>query len=140
MKVLELLPDGDTLLVRAGVNWNPGVVGHATIPAHGGSAAGHALRTDRPVISEDTATEKRFSIPRLLIEHGVKSTINVVIRGEDGPFGVLEVDARQRRHFGQDDIDFLRNYANLLASAVDRLRAQREAPRRQRRKAEGSDA
>ena len=46
VKVLELLPDGENLLVRAGVNWNPGVVGHATISADGGSAAGHALRTD----------------------------------------------------------------------------------------------
>ena len=34
VKVLELLPDGETMLVRAGVNWNPGVVGHATFGAH----------------------------------------------------------------------------------------------------------
>ena len=30
VKVLELLPDRETMLVRAGVNWKPGVVGHAT--------------------------------------------------------------------------------------------------------------
>jgi len=59
VKILELLPDGQNLLVSAGVNWNPGVVGHATISAEGGSAAGHALRTDAPVIS-DVATERRF--------------------------------------------------------------------------------
>ena len=116
---------GQELLVRAGVNWNPGVVGEATIPAGRGSAAGHALRTNAPVIS-DVATERRFSTPRLLIEHGVQSTVNVVIRGEKGPFGVLEVNSRQRRSFGQDDIDFLQNYANLLASAVDRLDRQQE--------------
>jgi len=125
VKVLELLPGGQNLLVRAGVNWNRGVVGQATIPADGGSAAGHALRTNAPVIS-DVATEKRFSTPRLLLEHGVKSTVNVVIRGEKGSFGVLEVDSRQHRSFAQDDIDFLQNYANLLASAVDRLNTQRE--------------
>jgi hypothetical protein len=80
----------------------------------------------RPVIS-DVATERRFSTPRLLIERGVQSTVNVVIRGEKGPpFGVLEVDSRQRRSFGQDDIDFLQNYANLLASAVERLDRQQE--------------
>ena len=91
VKVLEPIANGQELLVRAGVNWNPGVVGQATIPADGGSAAGHALRTNAPVIS-DVATERRFSTPRLLIEHGVQSTVNVVIRGEKGPFGVLEVD------------------------------------------------
>ncbi len=37
VKVLELLPDRATMLVRAGVNWKPGVVGHATIPAGEGS-------------------------------------------------------------------------------------------------------
>ncbi len=125
VKVLQPLPDGQNLLVLAGVNWNPGVVGHATIPAGGGSAAGHALRTNAPVIS-DVGTEKRFTTPRLLLDHGVKSTVNVVIRGKDGPFGVLEVDSRQHRSFGQDDIDFLQNYANLLASAIDRTNKQRD--------------
>jgi two-component sensor histidine kinase len=125
VKVLELLPDGENLLVRAGVNWHPGVVGHATIPAGGGSAAGHALRTNTPVIS-DIATEKRFNTPPLLLEHGVKSTVNVVIRGEGAPFGVLEVDSREQRSFGQDDIAFLQNYANLLASAIARIDKQRD--------------
>jgi two-component sensor histidine kinase len=128
VKVLELLPDGQNLLVRAGVNWNPGVVGHATIPANSGSAAGYALRTDAPVIS-DTATESRFKIPSLLLEHGVKSTVNVIIRGDPGPFGVLEVDARERRSFGRDDIDFLQNYANLLASAITRVNRENELER-----------
>jgi two-component sensor histidine kinase len=126
VKVLQLLADGQHLLVRAGVNWNPGVVGHATIPALAGSSAGHALRTNQPVITEDVASETRFSIPTLLIEHGVKSTVNVVIRGQDGPFGVLEVDSRQLRRFEQDDINFLQNYANLLATAIDRVNVQRE--------------
>ena len=126
VKVLQLLPDGRNLLVRAGVNWRPGVVGHATIPALKGSAAGFALQTCEPVISEDIAGEKRFQIPELLIEHNVKSTVNVVIRGEGGPFGVLEVDSRRLRQFGQDDIDFLQNYANLLAAAIDRVNSQRE--------------
>ena len=84
VKVLQLLPDGQNLLVRAGVNWQPGIVGHATIPAHEGSAAGHALRANEPVISEDIAKEKRFEIPELLFEHNVRSTVNVVIRGERG--------------------------------------------------------
>src|SRR5689334_15723193 len=69
VKVLQLLPDGHDLLVRAGVNWRPGIVGHATIPAHGGSAAGFALQTAEPVISEDIAAEKRFRHPDLLFEH-----------------------------------------------------------------------
>lgn len=126
VKVLELLPDGDIMLVRAGVNWKPGVVGHVTIPAGEGSSAGYALRTQEAVITEDVATESRFEIPELLKQHGVASTVNVVIRGDHGPFGVLEVDSRQHRSFGQDDIDFLQNYANLLGSAIERARDHTE--------------
>lgn len=133
VKVLELLPDGQNLLVREGVNWKPGVVGHATISAHQGSSAGHALRTDQAVISEDLAKETRFEIPELLIEHGVTSSVNVIIRGEDGPFGVLEVDARGPRQFGQDDIDFLQNYANLLAASIDRVNIHRTLAERARK-------
>ena len=80
VKVLELVPGGENSLVRAGVNWKPGVVGHAEIPAHEGSSAGYALHTNQPVITEDTEREDRFAIPKRLIEHSVRSTGNVVIR------------------------------------------------------------
>jgi GAF domain-containing protein len=130
VKVLELLPDGETMLVRAGVNWAPGVVGHATIPANEGSSAGYALQTGQPVICENVATETRFRIPELLTEHGVKSTVNVLVRGDDEPFGILEVDARQLRNFAQDDIDFLQNYANLLSAAIKRVNTQAELAER----------
>jgi two-component sensor histidine kinase len=126
VKVLQLLPDRDTVLVRAGVNWDPGVVGHATLGAHLNSPAGFALQEDNPVISLDVDTEDRFEIPKLLIEHGVKSMINVVIRGERAAWGVLEVDSRQHRNFDENDISFMQNYANLLASAIDRLQMEAE--------------
>jgi two-component sensor histidine kinase len=127
VKVLQVVRDGETLLVRAGVNWSPGVVGHAMIPANEDSAAGFALQTGEPVICENVETEVRFRIPKLLFQHGVKSTVNVLIRGEeDKPFGVLEVDSRQCRSFAQDDVDFLQNYANLLSSAIKRVNAQAE--------------
>jgi two-component sensor histidine kinase len=130
VKVLELLPDGETMLVRAGVNWAAGVVGHATISANEGSAAGYALQTSEPVISENVATETRFRIPMLLTQHGVKSTVNVIVRDEDKPFGILEVDSRQLRSFTQDDVDFLQNYANLLSSAIKRVNTQAELAER----------
>src|SRR5687768_2850708 len=44
-KVLELLPTGGRLLIRAGVGWRPGVVGVATIGADLESAAGFALHS-----------------------------------------------------------------------------------------------
>jgi two-component sensor histidine kinase len=54
----------------------------------------------------------------------------VLIRGENKPFGILEVDSRQLRHFAQDDVDFLQNYANLLSSAIKRVTAQAQLAER----------
>ena len=130
-KVLELQPDGRTLLVRAGVGWKPRVVGHTRIEAHEGSSEGHALRTNEPVISPDLAQEQRFAIPNFLHENGVRALVNVVIIGgkDRPPYGVLEVDSRKPRRFDEDDISFLQTYANLLAAAVDRLRVLQETRR-----------
>lgn len=133
VKVLQLLPDDDAMLVRAGVNWNEGVVGRATFGAHERSPGGYALQTDGPVISNSLATETRFEIPQLLIGHGVVSMVNVVIRGEGAAWGVLEVDARQPREFDEDDTGFLQNYANVLAAAIERLEMHRELATARRR-------
>src|SRR5690606_31763482 len=122
-KVLELLPGGERLLVRAGVNWKPGVVGHLTIGADHESPAGFALICNAPVVSSDTDRETRFRIPEVMREHGVRSMVNVPIVGAERPFGVLEVDTPEKRDFSDDDIAFLLTYANLLAAAVDRHRA-----------------
>ena len=82
VKVLELLPGGENLLVRAGVNWNPGVVGHAEIPAHEGSSAGYALHKNEPVITEDTEREidSKFQIYWSSIASGAPSTSLFVAR------------------------------------------------------------
>ena len=126
VKILEWRPESGDFLVRAGVNWKPGVVGQATLPGDSKSPAGYAIATQEPVVSRDVAREDRFEIPPLLTEHGVRSMINVIIIGEREPFGVLEVDSPEHRDFDDDDIAFLRNYANLLATAVDRLRSQQK--------------
>jgi two-component sensor histidine kinase/putative methionine-R-sulfoxide reductase with GAF domain len=123
-KVVELQEDGETLLVRAGVGWNPGIVGHLRMKASRGTSEGHALSTGEPVVSSDISQEKRFDYAPFLTDHGVKAIVNVIIIGARGrpPFGILQVDSREPREFTDDDIVFLRSYANLIAAAVERLR------------------
>jgi signal transduction histidine kinase len=122
-KVMELQADGLTLLVRAGVGWNPGVVGQVTVEAVKGSSEGYALKTGEPVMSDDIDLETRFEYADFIKAHGVKAIISVIILGAEGkkPFGILQVDSRQTGHFVERDTKFLRGYANLIAAAVDRL-------------------
>lgn len=131
-KVMELQRDGRTLLVRAGVGWRPGVVGTAMVRPEESSGATYALQTGEPVICPDTEREVRFAIPGFLRDHGVRSLANVMILGSDTrpPYGVLEVDRRSPGPFSENDIAFLRTYANMLSAAVGRFRASEELRRR----------
>ena len=124
-KVMEMQTDGDTLLVRAGVGWKPGIVGVVRLKVSDLTSEGHALKTGEPTTSPDRRQESRFHFPAFLIEHGVHAMANVLIpsRHRQSPFGILEVDSREPRQFTEYDLTFLRSYANLLAAAVDRLRA-----------------
>ena len=127
-KVMQLQEEGTSLHVRAGVGWKPGVVGLVTLDALGNSSEGYALKTGEPMISPDIETETRFTYPAFLTENGVRAVANVVIIGGRGrlPFGILQIDSRTPRQFTGQDTGFLRNYANLLAAAVDRLRVLAE--------------
>lgn len=120
-KVMELKEDGVTLLVRAGVGWKPGVVGHVTVKAAMGSSEGHALQTGHPVCSNDIEQEKRFEYADFIKDNGVRALVNVAIGGSKRPYGILQVDSRTPRDFGNRETSFLRSYANLLTAAVERL-------------------
>ena len=47
-KILEYIPSENRLLVRAGIGWDDGVVGSASVGADLASPAGYALRTGKP--------------------------------------------------------------------------------------------
>jgi two-component sensor histidine kinase len=123
-KIMEYLSGDDEFIVRAGVGWNPGVVGHARIKGDTASPAGYAFKTAQPVISNHLSEEDRFRTPKLLLEHGVKRAVNVIIRSGDNCYGVLEVDSTDGGRFTDADADFLQGFANLLGVALDRRRAE----------------
>ncbi len=125
-KVLEYMPAENRLLVRAGVGWEEGVVGSASVGADLASPAGFALRTGKPVISNHLAIEQRFRTPELLVEHGIRRAMNVILQGDGSPFGVLEVDSTSEGEFGEHDIAFLQGAANILGMAIEQQQYQRK--------------
>ena len=124
-KVLEYIPAENRFLVRAGVGWHEGIVGVATIGADLESPSGFALRTGKPVISNHLENEQRFRTPELLLEHGIRRAMNVILQGDGSPYGVLEVDSRSEGEFGEHDIAFLQGAANILGMAIERQRYER---------------
>ena len=128
-RIMELLPGGQELLLRAGKGWREGAVGRERFPAGADSMSGYALLQREPVIVENLRAETRYRVPPFLQAHGVVSSLSVVIQGSGGPFGVLGASTTTPRTFTGDEIHFLRSVAHVLGMAIVRKQAE-EALRR----------
>ncbi len=119
-QVLTAQSDGRSLFFQAGVGWKSGYVGTATLEVQEKTQIGFALTSGEPVVVEDTARERRFIVPDLLIEHGVVSGVAVAIATRQTPIGVLTAYARSQRTFTGDEVNFLVAVATTLGLAAER--------------------
>ncbi len=118
-KVCRFQPGQNDLLVVSGYGWKSGVVGFAISVANESSPQGRAFSTGRPQLCPDIQGANTYSLPAFYPDHGVISTVDVLVATKDGvPFGVLEVDSQLPDAFNEQDIDFLTGFANVLAEAV----------------------
>ncbi|WP_319933938.1 ATP-binding protein [Lichenihabitans sp. Uapishka_5] len=125
-KVLEFLPSDGEFVMRAGLGWHPGSVGHVRLGADLASPAGFAFQTGQPVLSNHLANETRFRTPKLLVEHGVHRAFNVLVETPDWRYGVLEVDSPDERDFSISDTAFLQTLAATLALAIAKANRRRD--------------
>ena len=88
------------------------------------SPVSFALVTQEPVVCDDLAREARFEIPELWTRSEAMSVIEVPIPGQDSPAGVLGVGCRSPRKFAEEDVNFVKAVANILAAAAARTRAE----------------
>jgi signal transduction histidine kinase/CheY-like chemotaxis protein len=128
-EVLELRPDQNAFVLRAGVGWREGLTGTALVSSGADSHAGYALLTGHPVIVDDLRAERRFNSPPLLVEHGIISGMNVIIHGSERPYGILGTHTKSHRIFTKDAVQFLQAMADVLASAIERQHAAEEQKR-----------
>jgi two-component system CheB/CheR fusion protein len=132
-KIMELRPDGQSLLLRAGVGWQEGLVGTAIIEA-GITQAGYTLQRASPVIVTDFTTERRFTRPQLLADHDVACGASVIIGPVSNPWGALGAHDTKTGtcEFTLDDVNFMQSVANTLWLAISRRLAQEEVERERR--------
>ncbi|MGE0644496.1 MAG: GAF domain-containing protein [Nitrospira sp.] len=125
-----MTPDGKEFRLRAGVGWQEGLVGSATVDVELNSQAGFTLAGQRSVIVEELPNESRFSGPALLLDHGIVSGMSCVIAGRPGSlFGVLGAHTLKKRRFSDDDVHFLEAIANVVGQSVQRFNAEAERMR-----------
>jgi two-component sensor histidine kinase len=118
-KVCRYRAAENDLLIVAGCGWNLGVIGRVVSRADETSPQGRAYRTGEPVIIPDVRAANNLVLPDFYPQHGIISTVDVVISALNGAsYGVLEIDSPSLHQYDQHDIDFLTGFANVLAEAV----------------------
>jgi two-component sensor histidine kinase len=74
--------------------------------------------TGEPSICNNLAEDNDFKLPPFYAAHNVVSIIDIVIKGDERAYGVLEIASDVQRDFDRHDIEFLTGFANVLAEAV----------------------
>lgn len=121
VKILELLPGGGELVLRAGFGWRSNLVGAVLTATSPNSFARFTLDRASPVVIADFAGETRFEVPQYVRDHSCKSGMTVTIAGRDGrAYGILGVCTAKQRDFTAQDTAFLAAAGNLLAGAIQR--------------------
>lgn len=121
--VVEYLPETKTFRTRA-----VAIEGEANISAPDDREvldpqASFTLLSGGPVIVPNLASESRFNAAPLPYPQA-KSGVSVIISGEQHPFGVMSAYGSKSCCFEQDDVHFLQSIANVLATAIERKKAE----------------
>jgi two-component sensor histidine kinase len=117
-KVCRYRADEQDLLIVAGFGWNDGVIGNVVSRADRSSPQGRAFVTGEPSICNVLREDNQFELPSFYAEHGIVSTVDVLINGGNLPYGVLEIDSDIQQDYDSQDVIFLTAFANVLAEAV----------------------
>jgi two-component sensor histidine kinase len=121
VKILELLPGGGELVLRAGFGWRTDLVGKILTTTGPNTFAQFTLNSPAPVTVDYFATETRFEVAPYLKDHNCASGMTVTIAGRDGrAYGILGVCTTKKRQFGAQETAFLAAAGNLLAGAIQR--------------------
>jgi PAS domain S-box-containing protein len=124
--VLELDPDDTTLSLRAGVGWPSDMIGTAQVEAGSHTLVAAVLQAKEPTVIEDVCATTAPEPPPFFVDHGVTSSMCMVIVGRTHPFGLIGVHTESPRTFTNDERRFLQSIANVLATSIREARAEAE--------------
>ncbi|MFP4376587.1 MAG: GAF domain-containing protein [Spirochaetales bacterium] len=118
VKVLRVDADQNLLWFEAGVGWKGGHSGTLFGRLDTDSMAGYAAQHDQATMSRNLEKDDRFTVPKLLREHGIRSAANAIIKVDGKTFGVLEIDSDRAREFSREDLELLQHFANVASMMV----------------------
>jgi two-component sensor histidine kinase/ActR/RegA family two-component response regulator len=118
-KLCRYRAEENDFFIEAGFGWQEGVIGRAVPKTDETSPFGRAFITERPVICDNLNKDATFEVPGYYAQHGIASTLDVIVKNPNGQaYGVLEIDSASQRDFDRHDVNFVADFAGLLAEAI----------------------
>jgi len=123
-EMLELTPEGRSLILRVGGGPGVDTKEGQSIAAGPGTQGRFVLDALEPVVVADYQAEPRFEAPRSVTDAGLRSGVHVVVKGPNGPIGILSVYAPEPRRFAAENVSFQRAIAYVVETAFARALAE----------------
>ncbi len=130
-RLAEILPGGESVIVRASVGWPTGDEAPLVHDIAADAQTAEALQEQRAVILENVAEDTSLATPFMPPGHDAVSGMTVPVIGPHGPIGVLSVHSRAPRLYSTDDIRFLQSIGVLLATAIERKQTEKALVQRE---------
>jgi PAS domain S-box-containing protein len=119
-----LNPQDNHFICRAAYGVPEGMSAHLRVKNDPATGTGFVYAAGESVIVTNYATESRFDSGPMISELGLACALAVPIMGNEGPTGVITARFRQPRTFSEDDKNFMRSVANIVAAAMKYTQAE----------------
>jgi len=116
--LMTLADDQSRLIIRDTIGFSKALIGTFSL-VHGEGLASLVAENRAPAVVADFATEHRFAVPPMVLEHGITSAIGVPMMIAGRVFGVLAGHTLAPRSFAPWEIALYQNLANQAAVALD---------------------
>ena len=124
--IFDVSGEGDALMLAFAAGWDVSDVAGLIIPTEIDTQAGYALHAREPVVVDNAASDKRFTLPQVLRAKGVRSGVVARIAASGRPFGVIGAYAVSKRVYTTEQADFVAGVAHTLAGVFERKRLEGE--------------
>jgi PAS domain S-box-containing protein len=116
--LMTISDDGTRLIIRDTKGFSESVIGICTL-VKGEGLATYVVENRAPATVADFATESRFEVVPMILEHGISSAICVPMMIAGRVFGVLIGHTLECRRFAPWEISLYQNFANQAAVALE---------------------
>jgi diguanylate cyclase (GGDEF)-like protein len=116
--------DESTLRQVAGAGWEEAWTGKQLFDAVLETEDHFVLGTREAITIEDFEWSTRLRRSPILLAHGARSAVEVLICGSSGPYGLIGAYDRAPGRFDGASANFVQSISNTLAAVIDRYRVE----------------